>query len=507
MSNTLESDLNFIQDFLLHLNLPYLLSKWDNLIPVTALILLYVMALIAVCHILLIKRDPRAALGWIVACLGFPGIGVVFYILFGVNRIRTRAKTWQNLDRWGLSQKLTRREKSLVDLSKQHDIDIDTFRSLVHVSDSVTRRPLMKGCRLRILHNGEEAYPEMLAAIESATTSVYLCTYIFENNISGRKFAEALGRAAKRGVDVKIIVDGFGMFYSFPTIFGYLKRLGVNAVKFLPPSLSKRSMHLNLRNHRKILVVDQTIGFTGGMNIGDTHCVLREKKGKRAYDFQFKVEGPVVSHLIETFFEDWYFVTGEKPSQDIVYDSCQTGTALCRGVTAGPNEDFEQLRWIVNGAILSAKKNVRIMTPYFIPDTAMITALITAKLKGVEVELILPQMNNLFYVGWASQAYLEEFLRYGIKIHYRPSPFAHSKILIIDDFFTLMGSANLDTRSLRLNFEFNMEVYDKTFAHDMTAHFNRVRSDSRALKLEDMVNRPLMIKLRDAFAKLFAPYL
>lgn len=499
--------IDLVEDILTRLNIPYLLSRWDNILPLTALIVLYVIALVAVGHILLIKRDPRAALGWIVVCLGFPGAGVLFYVLFGINRIRTRAKDWQERDLWGLTAGQKRREKVIVEVGEKQNFDYGTFRSLIHVSNTVTRRPIMKGCCFEAYHNAEEAYPAMIDAIEKAEKSVYLCTYIYENNQSGCEFADAMARAVKRGVDVRVIVDAVGLWYSLPTAFHMLKKRGLNVVKFLPLSISKRSIHFNLRNHRKILVVDRKIGFTGGMNIGDSHYVTKGKPKSRVADIQFKVEGPVVSQLEEAFFEDWYFVTGERPPEPIVPINTKRGEALARGITAGPNEGFEKLRWIVNAAFGCAKKHIRIMTPYFVPDTAMLTAIIAARLKGVEIEIILPHVNNLPYVGWASQAYLEEFLRYDVKLWYRKTPFAHSKVLIVDDFYVLLGSANLDTRSLRLNFEFNMEAYDRGLAEKMITHFNDVKSHVIPITLERMTKRPLVVKLRDALAKLFSPYL
>ena len=502
------------------LNIPFLLRQWDNFIPLTALLILYFVALGAVIHILLIKRDPRSALGWIVVCLGFPGIGVLFYILFGINRIRTRAKDWQGQGKWGVPPKIAKATQALSDLGDKNRFDSAVYNALMHVSHSVTRHPLVAGCDIKTYYCGADAYTAMLSAIAGAQKSICFCTYIFANGKIGRVFADALAAAKARGVSVRIIVDGVGILYSFPTLYHHLKKLGLNVVKFLPPSFSKRSsIHLNLRNHRKILVIDSQTAFTGGMNISDQYHRPAASQKDSALDLHFRVTGPVVEQLEITFFEDWHFITGERletgalPAATSGTALCRGpqlasgGTALCRGVSAGPNEDFEKLRWIVNGAFASAQKNIRIMTPYFIPDASMHSAITTARLKGVKVEIILPEKNNLPYVGWAIQAHLEEFLSYGVDIYYRPAPFAHSKLLIVDDFFALVGSANLDPRSLRLNFEFNLEVYDKDFAHELSMHFEDVKKVSRQLTHAAMRQRPLFIKLRDASAKLFSPYL
>lgn len=496
-----------LHDIVSRFNIPYLMNQWGDRVPLEALGLLYVIAFGAVGNILLVKRDPRAALGWIVVCLGFPGIGVLFYILFGINRIRTRAKDWQERDKWGLARHREQQRNIPTETAIAQDIDHDTFISLVQVSNAVSRRPLTSGCHVIPCYNGEETYPAMLDAIESAQNSVYLCTYIYDNDGVGKKIAAALGRAQERGVDVRVILDGFGQFYTFPSAYRMLRGMGINTALFLPLSLSQRSLHLNLRNHRKILTIDGRTGFTGGMNIGDRHFVGNIAKRRRVADFHFRVEGSVVGQLEDVFFEDWFFITGKRPPKRRAVEDLLPGHALCRGISAGPNEDFEKLRWIINGAFACAKKNIRIMTPYFIPDTAMTTAIVTARLKGVDIEIILPHVNNLPYVGWASQAYLEEFLQYDVKIYRRPTPFAHSKLVIVDDFFSLIGSANLDPRSLRLNFEFNMEVYDKKFAQTMTQHFEDVKKSSAKISLKKIQNRPLPAKLRDGFFKLFSPYL
>jgi cardiolipin synthase len=209
----------------------------------------------------------------------------------------------------------------------------------------------------------------------------------------------------------------------------------------------------------------------------------------------------------EAFFEDWQFTTGE-PVAGIDYPDAVPGAeAFCRGISDGPNEDFEQLTWLLVGALNCARRRVRIMTPYLIPDRSLITAINAAALRGVTVEIMLPEKNNLPYVAWATRAYLWELLQYGTRIYYQPSPFVHSKFLLVDDAYALVGSANLDPRSLRLNFEFCLEVYDRRLNDTLARHFDTLHGLSREVFKEELDVRPLPLKLRDAFAKLFSPYL
>lgn len=485
----------------------FYLLVWDKWVIPPFWLILQVIGIAAGIHALMHKRDPRSALGWTAVCWMIPGLGTLFYLLFGVNRIQTRAQGWQGRGHWDYSR-LTPANTGEVD-AETHvpPFDRATFLALSRLSKSVTGLPLLMGNRVRPLFNGEQAYPPMLAAIRGAERWIFLGTYIFETNRTGMEFLQALQEAVKRGVEVRVMVDGVGTRYSRPHIQKLLKNFKIPYALFLPFTLSPRSMHMNLRTHRKILVVDGKVGFAGGMNIGDRHLVTLAGNPRPTQDIHFQFNGPIVEQLKEAFLLDWYFAQKE-PRQGIF--PCETlmeGEGLARGVIAGPNEDFEKLKWIVEGAIHVAKNHIRIMTPYFIPDRAMSSALITAALRGVEVQIILPEANNLAYVKWASQALLEELLDHGIQVYYQPAPFAHSKLFLVDDFYSLIGSANLDPRSLRLNFEFNVEVYDRDLCLELTRHFSQVASRSRPVTAEFLNGRNFFEQLRDNTAKLFSPYL
>ena len=377
-------------------------------------------------HVLLHKRDPRAALVWVIICFSFPLIGPLIYWLLGVNRIRTRARDWQAQIR-----EKRKKETSFCSWSSHQRqaaaFQHENYASLLALVDTVTRRPLLAGNRVTVLHNGEEAYPAMLRAIAVAKQSIYLSSYLFCTDTSGRAFAAALKKAAKRGLDVRVLIDGLGERYSMPTARHLFRNSRVQYARFLPPFLSGRGLHFNLRNHRKLLIVDGESGFTGGMNIGDRHLV--GLPGKHTLDIHFGVEGPVVGQMLEAFMEDWHFVTGDVfPAIGQVPPSLG-GEAFCRGISAGPNEDFEKLRWIYLGAINCARHKIRLMTPYFVPDRTLMEALTAASLRGVEVNLALPARSNLPYVDWASRAHFSELLENKIHLFLQPLPFIHGKLL------------------------------------------------------------------------------
>ena len=452
-------------------------------------------------HALLNKRDPRSQLGWLLLCVFVPFFGVFFYWFLGVNRIRTKARQWKIAGRFG--------SDSLVAIEPGSPARAEQMRVLIRMGRAVTKRPLLDGNAVRILHNGEQAYPEMLAAIGAAEKTVNLCTYIFETDEVGRQFVDALIAAGKRGVKVRFLVDAIGERYGWKKRVTKLLRGkdNVEVSRFLPLVLSLRALRLNLRNHRKILVCDGRVGFTGGMNIGRRHMVLDPDNRNKTVDMHFRIDGPATQFLEEAFAQDWHFSGGDQTEWGSFREMAPAGTALCRGIIDGPNEDLERLQWVLIGALAAARERVRIMTPYFIPNREMLASLNAAALRGVTVEIILPKKNNIPVAAWATSSMVWELLRHDVKIYYRPPPFAHSKLFMVDDYYVNIGSANLDPRSLRLNFEFNLEIFDTKLGAELRAHFDAVRADSAELTLEQSDARSFPVKFRDAIAKVFSPYL
>jgi cardiolipin synthase len=475
----------------------------DHILWGIIIIITVSLALVSACHALLFKRDPRAALGWIVACLTMPVVGPFLYWSAGINRIRLRARQWLDSGRrlagW---DDLPARQKETAIFHLPGNEHLAELRKL---ADRVVGFPLVAGNLLTPLTNGENAYPAMLEAMDAAQYSINLSTYIFDSDATGRCFVEGLKRAAERGVEVRVIIDALGEKYSRPPARSLLKGSRVKVGRFLP---LRQGWYLNLRNHRKILVVDGCKAFTGGMNIGDRHLIAGSTKARPVADMHFKVEGPVVGELQRVFLEDWYFSTGELISDRRLFpELAEAGPALARGIGDGPDKELRKLHCIIMGALSCARKKVRIMTPYFIPDRPLVSALSTAALRGVEVTLVLPSVNNLPYVQWATRAYLWELLQEGIRVWYQPPPFVHTKLFLVDGVWSLIGSANLDPRSLRLNFELNLEVYDAEFTGLLEREFDATVRRSREVTLEEVDGRPLPEKLRDGAAKLFSPYL
>lgn len=476
-----------------------------NIFDTLVTILATGIAVISAGHALLSKRDPKASIGWIAFCILIPFVGPLLYYLFGINRVRTRAQKLQrrseSLQAAEAKQAKKRKVRPVADVGSQSENP-----ELVHISDIITDRPLVDGNLIEVLHNGEQAYPAMLDAIENARQSLFLATYIFETNHTGRSFIDALDRAARRGVDVRVMIDGLSDMLHLPRASRLLKKRGITFAKFLPPQLIPPTVTINLRNHRKILVADGEIGFTGGINIGDSHLAEKNENSNRVVDVHFRLKGPVVKQIEEVFIEDWGFLTGtyDGLSQG---ESTQEGSAACRVITEGPNEDLDKLVMILIGAVSAAKTSIVIMTPYFLPPRGLLAALQAAALRGLQVTIILPAKNDSFLVHWATRNLLWELLERGVHVYYQPPPFVHTKLVIIDDYYVHIGSANIDPRSLRLNFELAVEVFDRPLAQIITAHVKSVIQRSRPVTLEDLDSRSLPVRVRDSLSWLLSPYL
>ncbi len=458
-------------------------------------------AIMSAGHALLHKRDPRSALVWVSISLSVPLLGPLFYWLFGINRISRRAHKWQKTGRRPDLKNLYPAVATSAPLS----LNFKSFHNLETLIERLVRTHTYPSNRISPLLNGEQAYPAMLKAIKEARHSVHLCSYIFDGDGIGALFVQELAEAVKRGVVVRVIVDSMGELYSKVPARKALAGSGVDIRHYLP---LYKGPFINLRNHRKLLLVDGTTAFTGGMNIRSNHCIESADPSRAASDLHFQVDGPVVRDLQKIFLEDWYFVSGQQlVDAELFPEPASCGNALVRVIADGPDREFRKLEWIVMGALAVAKKRVRIMTPYFIPDRPMITSLITAALRGVDVTIILPQVNNLPFVAWASRASYWELIKNGIRILEQPRPFAHTKLLLVDDIWALIGSANLDTRSFRLNFELNLSVFDLELTSAMSNHYQAIEKVSQLLTLQQMDSRPLPVKLRDSIARLFSPYL
>jgi cardiolipin synthase A/B len=444
------------------------------------------------CHVLLTKRDVRAAIGWIGAIWLAPFLGDVLYVGFGISRVRRRARRLMGVGRaaaFPISG----------DISSS-----DSLERLKVAVSKITGEKLRDGRVVAVLNCGNEAYPRMVAAIDEAQLSIDLSSYIFRADEAGADFIAALVRAHERGVKVRVLIDGFGGGFIVSAAYHRLKAHGVPVARFLHSVLPWRMPLLDLRLHKKILVVDGKFGFIGGLNIGAENLSGSGKK-PRVNDLHFLIEGPIMGQVAADFDDDWSFTTGDAPRDKDSLRDPAAGPGVARMIAAGPDQETDQLVLVLLSAVNLAQRSIKIVTPYFLPDEPLITALQLASLRGVSVDIVVPSENNHRLVAWAMGAHVAPLLETGCRVWRSPPPFDHTKLMTIDEKWSLVGSANWDSRSLRLNFEIAVEVYDQAFAEQLGGMIDQ--KCAGPLTLRELRARPLVVKLRDAAARLAMPYI
>ncbi len=481
-----------------------LLSYWPHLLALAS----FALAAGAAVHAAMTKDEVRSAIGWVALILLSPVIGALIYLAAGINRIR---RTSLAAGRQAHGLPLPAPSAGEVPQEAVATRFGRRFAALRVLGDRVTGRELRGGNRIEPLTSGDAAYGAMCAAIASAERSVLLETYIFDNDPAGLRFAGALVAAARRGVEVRVLVDAVGARYSRPSIARHLRAEGVNVALFNGHTLMAPWLpYANLRTHRKILLVDGTTAFTGGMNI--RQAFAEEFMGEDfSRDTHFRLEGPVVADIFSVAAEDWYFATDELlsgPAWDTPPAAAEPAApVLLRVVASGPDASIETNQKLLMGAFSIARFSIRIMSPYFLPDRELQSALNTAARRGVEIDIVVPEANNLKLVDRAMQAQFDQVLRNGCRVWRAGGSFDHSKLLCVDATWAFVGSSNLDPRSLRLNFEMDIEVLDHDFAAAIDARILAARGRSRQVMREDLRNRPFAVRLLDRAFWLGSPYL
>ena len=463
----------------------------------------------AAIHATMTKEEVRAAIGWVGVILLSPVVGALIYAVGGVNRIRRKTLS---LGREGLLAAGWRHREEY-DVTNEH-VQVaygGAIAAMQRLGDAVGRCKLTSGNRITLLSTGDEAYAAMLAAIDAAERSVFLETYIFDRDGVGERFVKALSAAVARGVSVRVLIDAVGARYSIPSVVSDLNRAGVPTDVFNGNIvMGLRLPYANLRTHRKVLIVDGSVAFTGGLNIRAGFCT--EFCGEEAaLDTHFRLTGPVVSDLFRIAYEDWRFSGGDDLSGEAWQiepppDAPDSGM-LARVVPTGPDRSLETNHRMLMGAVSVAKKHILIMSPYFLPDRELISAIVTAARRGVEIDIVVPSSNNLKLVDLAMTAQFDQLLKYGCRIWRAAGAFNHSKLTVIDGVWSYVGSSNIDPRSLRLNFEVDIEVVDADFARLIAERIATALTVAKEVRLEDLRARPFARRLVERVTWLGSPYL
>lgn len=492
------------------MNIFTVLLEWLTTHWVTIIVVFHIsLSLLTSVHVLLFKENERTSLAWIGLVIFSPVVGSLFYWLFGINRIKRSAQ-----------KKHPKMIKKKLKRDSRHQVSPIEFKQLPNnwhsaITAGHTIHPVnyLANNSIEPLINGDMAYPAMIQSINSATRYIVLSSYIFDYDSLGRQFVDALANAHQRGVIVNVLLDGIGVGYSWQKSDRALKKLGVKTARFLPAISLTSIRFINLRNHRKILCVDGDIAYIGGMNVSKNNVIKSSKQP--IDDVHFKVTGPVIDQISQVFIEDWYFATRELikfPSYRVIKNTVakqHTGdkSVVARVLQDGPDENHNRIRWTLINALVSANTSVKIMTPYFIPDQTLMTSLHAAALRGVSVEIIVPENSNILFVDWVMAANFPRIIEHGIKIYKNKRPFDHSKIVLIDNIWSFIGSSNWDARSLEFNFEINLECFDKALNAKLTALFQSKKQNATQVHERDVKGVATYKRVRNNFFRLFSPYL
>lgn len=452
-------------------------------------------------HVLLFKENERTSLAWIGLVVLSPVVGSLFYWFFGINRIKRSAKRIYPSE---LKDEFLPNEKP----RKVHDVPLN-WQSAIVAGYAIHPLNYLNNNTIEPLINGDVAYPQMLQSLQQAKQYIVLSSYIFECDSLGHKFVDALAQAQQRGVTVKVLLDGIGVGYSWHKSDRALNKCGVKTARFLSTMSLSNIRFINLRNHRKILCVDGEVAFLGGMNISKNNLV--NTASKPTDDIHFKVIGPVIDQIAQVFIEDWFFATKEVIEfprySSSKHEYLSNESPVARVIKDGPDEDHNKIRWTLINALACAQHTVKIMTPYFIPDQVLMTSLHSAALRGVLVEIIIPQRSNILFVDWVMQANYSRIIQHGIMIYKNKRPFDHSKIVVIDDIWSFVGSTNWDARSLEFNFEINLECFDTALNKQLTAFFDSKKRNATLVTAHITNKLPIYKRIRNNLFRLFSPYL
>ncbi len=456
------------------------------------------LSVLATTHILLTRKESSSAVAWTALVWASPGLGPLLYVLFGINRVQRKA-----VRLLGRVPPLPRPPP----LPKPEDLP-DAYRHLPRLArgiGAVVGDPLLGGNQVVPLRNGDAVYPRMLAAIDTAQHSLSFLTYILDDDAIGRAFVDALIRSHQRGVAVRVLIDGIGARRSWGPVKALLTA-GVPTEIFLWSWKPWKMALINLRNHRKLLVADGRLAFTGGINISEDF-VARDGQ-RRGRDLHFQLEGPIVRQLQTQFVIDWAFSAGEALHGDAWFPPVPAvGTTFARAIPDGPDEDLLKIGMTLFQAVSLAREKILVLTPYFLPPHELHAALIAAAQRGVEVRVLLPENNQPWWMNRATLADIDDLLAAGVHLGFQPGPFEHSKLFVVDDAWMLFGSTNWDLRSLRMNFELDVEAYDIALVQQTLELLADDLPAARWVTLDDLRRRPLHRKLIDASIRLFKPWL
>lgn len=474
---------------------------------------LYVIFIVGV--LLRVVYDTQSVtktLAYILMVIFLPLIGVLIYFSFGINYRKNKLYSKKIIQDQEQQKKVLQKLEDYNRENLRNSKESLKFPSLSNMIYQTDRSPLTMNNHTQLLINGEEKFPVVLEELKKAQHHIHIEYYIYEDDEIGRAIEEILIAKVKEGVEVRFIYDDFGSSSIRKTLVKRLQKNGVKAFPFYKIILIKLANRLNYRDHRKIIVIDGRVSFVGGINVSDKYINGKGKNKLFWRDTHLKIEGDATAILQHIFIGDWNYCSNEKLTLNDFYFPKQEQKSAdqyktVQIVSSGPDSDRPSIYYAVIKAIQSAKTEVLLTTPYFIPGETIIDVMKMAGLSGVEVKLLVPGISDSYLVNAAAKSYYTDLLKAGVKIYLYQKGFVHAKTLVIDRELAMVGTANLDYRSFDLNFEVNAVVYDQELAKELATHFEEDLKDAKQIEINAWLQRPKHIQLIEKIVRLISPML
>ncbi|MEI7026487.1 cardiolipin synthase [Paenibacillus sp. y28] len=453
-------------------------------------------------------RHPAKAVAWLVILYLFPLFGFALYYFIAKRYTQRRKLRRQGIRMLvEIRRVMARHVNPVKDPEQMGGSGLASVPRLFNLLNRIPASQITSCNEVKVLKDGEETFAAILAAMEGARRHIHLAYYTIREDGIGRRFLDLMMKKARSGVEVRLIFDGVGSYQFSSKAIQSLRQAGVEVNCFLPPHIALFDKRINYRNHRKIVVVDGVTGYLGGINIGDEYLGLNPKLGHWR-DTHLELRGDGVYYLQQTFLTDWFFVCGQRVTDARYFPehSCKRKGHV-QIIASGPDLQTDPILEMVFAAVAAANRRVWITTPYFIPDPAVMTALKTAALSGVDVRIIIPGVADSRLVLWASMSYVEELLLAGVRFFQYQQGFVHAKVLLVDDVLASVGTANMDMRSFFSNFELNAVLFDHREIARLESDYNMDEANCKELRTNEFVNRGRVQRTKEMVARLLSPLL
>lgn len=467
-------------------------------------VLFFLNIILAAFIIFLERRNPSTTWAWLMILVFIPVLGFILYLIFGQNLTRRRMFTWLEQEKIGIKTQVNQQIQTIKDGSFPFESqEAAEFKDHIYMQLVNNDALFTQKNEVTVFTDGWKKFEALIEDIKQARDHIHVQYYIFREDGLGNEIIEALTQKVEQGIKVRVLYDHMGSRGNTKRFFKTFREAGGLVEAFFP------FLHYNYRNHRKLVIIDGAIGYIGGFNVGDEYLGLDPRFGYWR-DTHLRISGKAVHALQTRFILDW---NQASKKHDITYDDCyfpkvaEQGDVGIQIVSSGPDSEWEQIKNGYVKMIFAAKHYIHLQTPYFIPDDTLLDAMRIVALSGVDVRIMIPNKPDHMFVYWATFFNIGELLKAGVKVYIYQNGFIHAKTIIVDDKLATVGTANVDVRSFRLNFEVNAFLFNQKQAEGLREVFEKDMDLSTQLTLEDYRNRSLYIKIKESISRLLSPIL